>query len=424
MKTKKSKLVRRKRGNPKKKGNINSLNKRLKKMRSILSNIKDITCENFNSILYYSNKKGVIRNGLKLLGSGSSGISYSTCLDKDCKNNLVFKFIKISKDYDYLNIKHPVNVEKTFIKYLSDKLLKTKICPHLILYYGDFDCKADKIFSIKEFNQYDKDSWEKDISENLIYEQIKTLLIEETNTDLFKLLESENVTKKELLILLFQLFYTMVTVQYYLPNFRHNDLKTNNILISRFPKIEGSYYKYTIFGMDFYIPNIGIRLKLWDFDFSVCDTIKNLKIEDEWTSNFGATEDTNPIYDIHTFMNMSLNSIKNADIKEIFNNNLTTKDPKIVSNATKVSNESVKLIGNDTEFTLFGRLTGNKKSTLPANIIPNDIYSFGDYLIDDNSIFNYLKIKPKKGKLIGKYNSKIEISNIKKRRDIFNVHKE
>ena len=70
--------------------------------------------------------------------------------------------------------------------------------------------------------------------------------------------------------------------------------------------------------------------------------------------------------------------------------------------------KSVELIGRDTDFTSNYKLNGKKKG-LPINIIPSDMYSFGDYLYDKDSIFNKIfRGEPKKVEvLIEEYDSEI-----------------
>ena len=58
-------------------------------------------------------------------------------------------------------------------------------------------------------------------------------------------------------------------MQYHNPGFRHNDLKPNNVLVNTYDKKPNHYFEYIMFGKKYYVPDIGVTLKFWDFDFFV-----------------------------------------------------------------------------------------------------------------------------------------------------------
>jgi len=411
------------------------LSKRLDILRHIIPKIDNIKCNNIDSILYYLDADNKIKSGIKMIGRGSSGIVYSSCIDIDCSQNLVIKFIKIKTDFKYSRNNHPVKVEIKFLRDFSEKLLQTGICPHLLFYYADFDCKMDTFLALNSVSSSIKEAINHEYINGGILNKMKVLFIEETDTDLHRLITSRKLTDIEFLVILFQLFYSMITIQYYFPGFRHNDLKADNILVRTYPIIADHYYTYKIFGRDYHIPDIGIKLKIWDFDFSVSNTIANNKIDIKWSDEFGATNDINPIYDIHSFMNISLVNLRKfipKNMVKMFESNLTTEDVDLLNLSVKYKPKNIKLIGESTEYTKFGRLTGYKKkyTGLPINIIPDDMYSFGDYLLDEDTPFNYFLEKNKQfnyqlGSLLNVYDSKIPDNlDTKKRNDIFNIFEE
>ena len=134
-------------------------------------------------------------------------------------------------------------------------------------------------------------------------------------------------------------------------------------------------------------------------------------------------------------MNISLIYLRSylpKSIIKMYEMNLTTEDEEILA-ASSVKSKNIKLIGNDTEFTKYGRLTGYNKRYrgLSVNLVPDDMYSFGDYILDEDTPFNlYFLEHPernyyKKGKLISVFDSKILNSpELKKRNDIFNIFEE
>ncbi len=95
---------------------------------------------------------------------------------------------------------------------------------------------------------------------------------------------------KELDYIFFSVIYTLYSVQYYFPNFKHNDLKANNILLK---KTDKKYIEFTV--VDDYIhrkdsgrgknnnkkfkfETFGYIIKLADLDFScIKDKVNNSK---------------------------------------------------------------------------------------------------------------------------------------------------
>ena len=89
------------------------------------------------------------------------------------------------------------------------------------------------------------------------------------------------ITYEENIICLFTFCYTLASIQYHIPGFRHNDIKPNNLLISvnnNYDNEKGKFVRYKIFGKEFYIPVIRFTLKFHDFDFCNSDEFKNEKI--------------------------------------------------------------------------------------------------------------------------------------------------
>ncbi|AXN90985.1 putative serine/threonine protein kinase [Namao virus] len=114
------------------------------------------------------------------------------------------------------------------------------------------------------------------------------------------------MTLKVWSIFLFQIIFTLAKIHKYFPNFRHNDLKANNILI-RYNRVapppEKETFLYYLDDLLFYVPNIGIQLFLWDFDFAcIPGLIDNDKVEAEWTSKVNMHPIKNQYYDLHFFI--------------------------------------------------------------------------------------------------------------------------
>jgi hypothetical protein len=55
---------------------------------------------------------------------------------------------------------------------------------------------------------------------------------------------------------------------------------------------------------DFYVPNIGLRCKIWDFDFAcIPGIVENAKVNAEWTNRINVKAKGHKYYDVHYFFN-------------------------------------------------------------------------------------------------------------------------
>ena len=76
---------------------------------------------------------------------------------------------------------------------------------------------------------------------------------------------------------LFEAAYTLAVIQSVYPHFLHNDIKLNNVLADLGPP-EGHTVYISMDKTKYYVPNSGMRLLIWDFDFSsilgICDNDK------------------------------------------------------------------------------------------------------------------------------------------------------
>ena len=89
------------------------------------------------------------------------------------------------------------------------------------------------------------------------------------------------------------------------PGFRHNDLKANNILLQNIAsRNKNNKFKYKINDRTYIIPNIGMQIKIWDFDFAcIADIVENKKVNADWTNKININSNRNRYYDIHYFLN-------------------------------------------------------------------------------------------------------------------------
>ena len=106
-------------------------------------------------------------------------------------------------------------------------------------------------------------------------------------------------------VLLFQIISVLAVIQAKYPGFRHNDLKANNLLIHYIEsRNKNNKFKYKINGKTYIIPNIGLQIKLWDFDFACIEGIvDNTKVSADWTNRINVKPKKNRYYDIHYLFN-------------------------------------------------------------------------------------------------------------------------
>jgi len=264
--------------------------------KTIEKNVNKITCKNIKGKLVDDKLL------LNKLGSGSTGIALKMCDTQSCNNKLTVKFSKISKHYA-LGKGHPAYNEVKINKELN-KLVNANITPHINIIYNNIVCNWDVLQNIK-FETMGE--WKNVLNHNIFYgeshNKVSINFIDLGYMDLFTYILS-GIKYNEFMYLLFQLYYTLACIQYHHPGFKHNDLKSDNILVFK-PKTtkSNSYHEYKIYGKVFYLPAACMQLKIMDFDFTATNAIRNLKTEDTIFVKLGLSTSPNPVYDIHFFLN-------------------------------------------------------------------------------------------------------------------------
>lgn len=408
--------------------NINSLSLdyRKKFVDDIDNYIYNLNCTKISD-LYNPDTKS---KGLKLLGCGSNGCGLAGCLEDICNHSIVIKVSKIIADYHY-NYAHPSNVENFFLKEFSDNFLLKNISPHYTFFYSSIDCN-DKILDLIPYTQ--KQLYKSEIADGDIIDIFKIYAVEHSSNDLDKYLKTKRLNMKTWNIIFFQLCFMLSVTQYYYPGFRHNDLKLDNILVDIYKPNE-KYIRYVIFGKEFLLPDIGIRLKMWDMDFAACDSIINSKVEHSWSDSFGCTPEHNPIYDLHTFLNFLItndNMLKTHDVRQDIINLISTNDMSIKKMLKLKLVPKLKLIGFGGDYSYasnllsYGRLNGSKFSK--PNLIPIDMNSPSDLLYLDskytNNRFKEFEVDIDESDISVTFNSfipKLNINEVESRTDMFNI---
>lgn len=125
---------------------------------------------------------------------------------------------------------------------------------------------------------------------------------EHVNT-LYELMTEHYFTESYWKIIMFQVTFLLAVIQEKYPNFRHNDLRPDNILIKRQNKKQHVYemddLQWTI--------HSNIQVMLHDFDYSVLHGKQDENIQVRHHDFLGRSYEHNPVYDLHNFLNYCFN---------------------------------------------------------------------------------------------------------------------
>lgn len=253
--------------------------------------------------------------------SGTSGHTFKGIIYyNDSKTELLNYAVKvvaypIKENYGDVNdIKRPENAELMMLRVLSYFVIN-KHTPHIVLPIGTFNTTIkpfiglakNKIIENKKYDQFIKRYKQKEY-----YDDVSILISEWANGgDLLDYIKNNYKTMKlkDWRTIFFQILSVLAIIQNKYPNFRHNDLKANNILVQKIDnRKKDNYFLYKLNindnSYEFVIPNIGIQIKLWDFDFAcIPGIVDNSKVNSDWTDRINVKPVQNRYYDLHYFFN-------------------------------------------------------------------------------------------------------------------------
>jgi len=266
-------------------------------------------------------KEVILKIGGKLeyIKSGSTGHTFKGTIkaDNGDKINYAVKVVAYPRrnHYGYMtSTSRPENAELMMIKLLSMFLVR-KENPHVVLPYGTFDTSIKHFTNLIDEGYVDKDNkhykqFIERYSKNGYHSKVSILISEWANRgDLLDFIRKryKRFSAIHWKVFFFQLLSVLAVIQSKFSGFRHNDLKANNILIHRC-KQRTKYGKYRVDYDMYVVPNIGYKLKLWDFDFAcIQGVIENEKVNAEWTDRINVSAVQNRYYDMHYFFNTLIN---------------------------------------------------------------------------------------------------------------------
>jgi serine/threonine protein kinase len=247
--------------------------------------------------------------------SGSTGHTFKGVypIGEKVKKPYAVKVVAYPKKENYgdmYNIKRPENAELMMIRLLSFFVIN-KETPHIVLPITTFNTSIKPFLSLSKQDIVNNKRYDLFLKRNRkgeYYSNVSVLISEWANGgDFLDYIRNnyKNLKNKHWRCICFQFLSVLAIIQSKYPGFRHNDLKANNILIHEIPiQVNDEKHKYIINGQSYVIPNIGIQLKLWDFDFAtIPGLIDNSKVEAEWTNKINIKPVKNRYYDLHYFFN-------------------------------------------------------------------------------------------------------------------------
>ena len=278
----------------------------------------------------------------------------------------------------YDDIRRPENAELNMLKVLSYFVINNQT-PHLVLPIGTFNTDIKPFLSLNEQGVVNDKKYNQFIErykKGELYDKVSILISEWADGgDLLEYIKtnSDKMTIKEWRVIFFQILSALSVIRTKYPGFRHNDLKANNILIQKIgSRNKNNQFKYKINDKTYIIPNIGIQIKIWDFDFAcIKGVVDNTKVDAKWTDKININSEMNRYYDLHYFFNTLTR-------KGFFPEFWKSKSvPKLVK-------EFVRRIIPE-------KYTVGDNIAERGRILINDEYTYADKILKEDEFFNKLR---------------------------------
>lgn len=343
---------------------------------------------------------------LLYIKSGTTGHTFKGIIyDNDGTTEILNYAVKvvaypIRENYgDVYDVKRPENAELMMLRVLSYFVVNGQT-PHIVLPIGTFNTNIkpfialakNKIVENKKYDQFVKR-----YKQSEYHDEVSILISEWANNgDLLDYIKNNYKTMnlKDWRTLIFQLVSVLSVIQNKYPGFRHNDLKANNILVQKIDsRKKNNYFLYKLnFGnqkYEFLVPNIGIQIKIWDFDFAcIPGIVDNSKVASDWTDKINVRPKQNRYYDLHYFFNTLT---KKGFFPEFW-------EAKEIHHSVK---DFVKSIIPD----IYSKINSDEKKQFVSDrgrILTDDEYTTPEKLLKEHSFFD--KMRPQEFKIIKKSN--------------------
>jgi serine/threonine protein kinase len=263
---------------------------------------------NFYNVINRLNSK------LIYIKSGAYGNTFKGIVTDDNDEEVMSFAVKIvaypKKDgYGSMyNVTRPENAEICMLKLLSYFVLKNQ-SPHIILPICTFNTSIKPFLTLQEDEIVAADNQKytdfiKNYNEGAYFETVSVIISEWANRGDLSMFLKKHYKKLELIhwqCIFFQIISTLAIIQSKYPSFRHNDMKANNILISK-TDVCNKKLLYKVNKKEYILPSIGYCTYLWDFDFAcIPGVVENSKVYQEWTKKINITSKKNQYYDVHYF---------------------------------------------------------------------------------------------------------------------------
>tara|TARA_Y100000741_G_C18247637_1_gene556098 strand:+ start:449 stop:1735 length:1287 start_codon:yes stop_codon:yes gene_type:complete len=256
-------------------------------------NYNDLIILSINSLKKNLNK--IIKNHLGEIGGSVDAEAYKICI-KIKQNNYKYKL------YSALKIIPLVSNESNKVMDLSYKswkelyilkmiynLIKNHNCPNIPIIYLYFicnNCNIDDYLNPNIIKYYNNLNIRQNLKNNISFENNKEILhkmckkkgfgtsslcilnelCDSSLKDIINNKYIENISDNMFYSFIFQIISSIYSVHKFI-NICHFDLHGGNFLISNIEN--NGFWLYTINNQDFYLPNYGYILKIWDFGRSM-----------------------------------------------------------------------------------------------------------------------------------------------------------
>lgn len=259
-----------------------------------------------------------LEGNLVYIKSGAYGHTFKGIIvddDDNEKMSFAVKVVAYPKRDGYgtmHNITRPENAEICMLKLLSYFVIKGQT-PHIILPISIFDTSIKPFLTLQTDDPDDTvvpvdnknyKEFIKHYKQGKYYEKVSVVISEWANRGDLGMFLKKNYKKLQLIhwqCFFFQILSVLAIIQSKFPQFRHNDFKANNILISK-TETCNKRLLYKVSGKEYLLPSIGYCTYIWDFDFAcVPDVVENSKVYQQWTNDMNITSKQNRYYDVHYF---------------------------------------------------------------------------------------------------------------------------